>query len=147
MATVRQILQSKGNATWITSPGSTVFEALQIMAEKNVGALLVVEGDQLVGIFSERDYARNVALKGRTADNTLVRDIMTEHVITIRPNQTVEDCMALMTEKHIRHLPVMENEQFVGIISIGDVVKEIISDQAFTIRSLESYITGGNRTT
>ncbi len=143
MATVRQILQTKGNALWSISPECTILDALKLMAEKNVGALLVVRDEQLVGIFSERDYARNVVLKGRTVDDTTVSDIMTSRVIYVRPNQTTEDCMALMTDKHIRHLPVIEGERLIGIISIGDVVKEIISDQEFTIRNLESYITGG----
>ncbi len=143
MATVRQILQTKGNVLWSISPECTILDALKLMAEKNVGALLVVRDEQLVGIFSERDYARNVVLKGRTVDNTTVGDIMTSRVIYVRPNQTTEDCMALMTDKHIRHLPVIDGERLIGIISIGDVVKEIISDQEFTIRNLESYITGG----
>jgi CBS domain-containing protein len=142
MTTVRQIIQAKGAQVWTISPQATVLEALQLMADKNVGALLVTEGDQVAGIFSERDYARSVALKGRTAENTRVGDIMTARVIYVRPNQSMEDVMAVMTDKHIRHLPVMEDERLVGVISIGDVVKEIISEQNFTIRSLESYITG-----
>ncbi len=142
MTTVRQILQSKGSNVWAISPQCTVLDALKLMAEKNVGALLVTEGEQVAGIFSERDLARSVALKGRTAEDTLVSEIMTQRVIYVRPGQSMEDCMALMTDKHIRHLPVMEGERLVGVISIGDVVKEIISEQQFTIHSLESYITG-----
>lgn len=143
MTTVRQILQAKGTSVWTISPQATVLEALRLMAEKNVGALLVTEGEQVAGIFSERDLARSVALKGRTAEDTLVSQVMTARVIYVRPGQSMEECMALMTDKHIRHLPVMENDRLIGVISIGDVVKEIISEQAFTIRSLESYITGG----
>jgi CBS domain-containing protein len=142
MTTVRQILQAKGTQVWTISPQATVLEALQMMAEKNVGALLVTQGEQVAGIFSERDYARSVALKGRTAEDTHVGDIMTARVIYVRPNQSMEDVMAVMTDKHIRHLPVMEGESLIGVISIGDVVKEIISEQKFTIHSLESYITG-----
>jgi CBS domain-containing protein len=143
MTTVRQILQAKGTSVWTISPQATVLDALRLMAEKNVGALLVTEGEQVAGIFSERDLARSVALKGRTAEDTLVSEVMTARVIYVRPGQSMEDVMALMTDKHIRHLPVMDGNQLVGVISIGDVVKEIISEQAFTIRSLESYITGG----
>jgi CBS domain-containing protein len=143
MTTVRQIIQAKGTTVWTISPQASVLEALQLMAEKNIGALLVTEAEQLAGIFSERDYARSVALRGRTAEDTQVGEIMTSRVIYVRPNQSMEDCMALMTDKHIRHLPVMEGEQLLGVISIGDVVKEIISEQQFTIHSLESYITGG----
>jgi len=142
MTTVRQLLQMKSRELWTISPEATVLDALKIMADKNVGALLVVEGGQLVGIFSERDYARNVVLEGRSAEGTRVSEIMTPKVIYVRPDQTVEDCMAIMTDKHIRHLPVMESDRLAGIISIGDVVKEIISDQEFTIRNLENYITG-----
>jgi CBS domain-containing protein len=142
MTTVRQILQAKGTTVWSISPQSTVLEALRLMAEKNIGALLVTEGEQVAGIFSERDLARSVALQGRTADNTLVSEIMTTRVFYVRPSQSMEECMALMTDKHIRHLPVMDGERLAGLISIGDVVKEIISEQEFTIRSLESYITG-----
>ena len=142
MTTVRQLLQMKGHDLWTISPKATVLDALKEMAERNVGALLVVEGDQLVGIFSERDYARYVVLEGRTAEDTRVSEIMTPRVVYVRPEQTLEDCMALMTDKHIRHLPVLDTDRLVGIISIGDVVKEIISDQEFTIRNLENYITG-----
>ncbi|HEY3344398.1 MAG TPA: CBS domain-containing protein [Anaerolineaceae bacterium] len=142
MTTVRQIIQAKGMTVWTISPQASVLEALQLMAEKNVGALLVTEGEQVAGIFSERDYARSVALRGRTAENTQIGEIMTPRVIYVHPSQSMEDCMALMTDKHIRHLPVMEGERLIGVISIGDVVKEIISEQQFTIHSLESYITG-----
>jgi CBS domain-containing protein len=120
-----------------------VFEALSLMAEKGIGALLVFEEHVLVGIFSERDYARKVILMGRSSRNTAVGEIMTKKVLVVHPNQTMDDCMALMTDKHIRHLPVIEDDCVIGIISIGDVVKEIISDQEFVIGQIENYITGG----
>lgn len=141
MITVKELIRAKGTQVWSVAPQATAFDALQIMADKNVGALVVVDQGKLVGIFSERDYARNVVLKNRKSDTAPVRDYMTEHVFVVHPEQTIADCMAMMTEHHIRHLPVIENDRLVGIISIGDVVKEIISDQEFTIRSLEKYIT------
>jgi CBS domain-containing protein len=142
MASVGDILRSKGYSIWSTGPNTSVYEALQLMAEKNVGAVLVVESGKIAGIFSERDYARKVILKGKFSRDTAIREVMTEKVITVAPGQTVDDCMLLMTEKHIRHLPVVENGQALGVISIGDVVKAIISDQRFTINQLEDYITG-----
>jgi CBS domain-containing protein len=142
MYSVKQILLSKGNQVWSIDPDSTVYEALQHMAEKDIGALLVLKSGKLVGIFSERDYARKVILRGRSSKDTRVGEIMTEKVIYVRPSQTTEECMALMTEKHIRHLPVMEDNTLVGVISIGDVVKAIISKQEFVIEQLEHYITG-----
>lgn len=145
MITVGQLIKKKGHDVWSVSPEKTVLEALQYMADKNIGALMVVDSGKMVGIFSERDYARCVALKGLTAESTQVRDVMTEHVVYIRPEQSVDECMALMTEKHIRHLPVMTGDRLTGIISIGDVVKEVISEQEFTINNLENYITGGKR--
>ncbi|MDD5368723.1 MAG: CBS domain-containing protein [Anaerolineaceae bacterium] len=143
MITVGQLLKKKGNDVWSVPSESTVLEALRLMADKNIGALMVVDSGETVGIFSERDYARCVALKGLTAENTHIRDVMTEHVLFIRPEQSVDECMALMTDKHIRHLPVMSAGHLAGIISIGDVVKEVISEQEFTIHNLENYITGG----
>lgn len=140
--TVRQILQAKGNDVWAITPEKSVYEALQMMADKEVGALLVTEERKVVGIFSERDYARKIALKGLSSKDTTVRDRMTESVLYITPEKTMEDCMALMSAKHIRHLPVLENDQLIGIVSIGDVVKRIISDQQFTIDQLERYVTG-----
>jgi CBS domain-containing protein len=143
MRTVRHILEAKGYDVWAIGPAETVHEALQLMAEKNVGALMVVEGESLVGILSERDYARRVELNQKTARDTLVKEIMTEKVVYIRPERTVQECMALMTDKHIRHLPVFQDDRLVGVISIGDVVKDVIAEQQFMIDQLESYISGG----
>jgi CBS domain-containing protein len=142
MITVREILMTKGNQVWSVPPTATVYEALQVMAEKEIGALLVVEGSRMIGIFSERDYARKVILKGKSSRDITVEEIMSPKVFYVRPEQSVEECMALMTEKRIRHLPVLGEEELAGVISIGDVVKAIISDQQFTIEQLERYITG-----
>jgi CBS domain-containing protein len=142
MTTVRSVLQSKGSDVWSTTPDTLVFDALKVMAEKNVGALLVMNGNQLIGIFSERDYARKVVLKGESSHNIAIRNVMTSGVISVTPDQSIEECMALMTGKHIRHLPVLENSKLVGLISIGDVVKAIISQHEDTIKQLENYITG-----
>jgi IMP dehydrogenase len=142
---VRQILKSKGSDVWSTRPDATVLEALEVMAEKDVGALLVLEEGKLVGIFSERDYARKVYLAGKSSADTLVRDVMTPKVLYIGLEQEAEDCLALMTHKHVRHLAVMENEQLVGVISIGDVVKALIDKKEFIIQQLERYITGSER--
>ena len=142
MKTVKQILRDKGGKVLSIDPGATVFDALKLMAEKNVGALLVLEGGRVVGILSERDYARKVILHGKSSLNTPVRDIMTDRVMFIRPEQTVEECMALMTEKHIRHLPVLVDNQLVGVVSIGDLVKASIDEKDFVIKQLENYITG-----
>ncbi len=143
MIFVRDILKEKGNQIWWASPDTTVFDALKLMAEKNAGALVVLDGEKLVGIFSERDYARKVVLKGKVSKETAVKEIMTSEVTYIFLAQSVEECMALMTDKRIRHLPVLEGEKLVGVISIGDVVKAIISDKEFIINQLEKYITGG----
>ena len=142
MISIRQLLERKGSEVWSTSPDSSVYEALQLLAEKDVGALLVLQDGELVGIVSERDYARKVVLHGMTSMKTPVKEIMTEEVITVGPGSTVEEAMALMTDKHIRHLPVLEGESIVGIVSIGDLVKAIIADQEFTIGQLENYISG-----
>ncbi|MGH2593753.1 MAG: CBS domain-containing protein [Anaerolineae bacterium] len=143
MKTVKQLLQGKGSDVWSVAPTTSVYEALALMAGKNVGALLVLEAGQLVGIFSERDYARKVVLQGKTSKDTPVSEIMTSKVVYVRPEQTIEDCMALMTDKHIRHLPVLaDDHQVLGVISIGDVVKAVISEQSFIIEQLENYITG-----
>ena len=140
--TVRQLLRAKGNALWTINPESTVFEALQLMADKDVGALLVMKENKLVGIFSERDYARKGILKGKSSKDTSVGELMTKEVFYVSPDNSIEECMALMSQKHIRHLPVMEEGQVVGMLSIGDVVKKLISDQSFTIQQLEKYISG-----
>jgi CBS domain-containing protein len=143
MTIVSQILQEKGYDIWSVTPGTTTFEAIKLMSQLNVGALLVIEDDQVVGIFSERDYARKVALHDRTSKTTPVSEIMSTSVISVHASQTVEKCMALMTDKHIRHLPVLdEDDELIGIISIGDVVKAVISDQQIIIDHLEDYITG-----
>lgn len=140
---VSQILSEKANNyLWHVSPGHTVLEALQLMEEKNIGAVLVLENDLLAGIFSERDYARKGILKGRASRDTLIRDVMTSPVITVDVEQKVEDCMQIMSEKHIRHLPVIENGALFGIISINDIVTSIIREQKNRIESLENYISG-----
>ncbi len=140
---ISQILQGKSiNALFSVGSGETVLDALKLMAEKNIGAVLVVDNGELTGIFSERDYARKIVLKGRHSDDTLVCDVMTPNVITIEPEQRLEDCMQIMSDKHIRHLPVMEAGKLIGIISINDVVTAIIRDQKTRIDSLESYISG-----
>ena len=142
MRTVRDILHTKGHDVWCVGPENTVFEALERMAEKQVGALVVMDGTHLAGIISERDYARKVVLLGRTSPQTLVREIMTSHVAYTHLDQSVEECMAIMTDKRFRHLPVIEQDKLVGIVSIGDLVKSIISEQKFIIEQLERYITG-----
>lgn len=140
MKTVRQLLQSKGGAVYSVSPDARVFEALKLMAEKEIGALLVVDGGTLAGIMSERDYARKVILHGKSSHDIPVREIMTSNLVTVSPSQTVDQCMALMTSKRIRHLPVLEGGKLIGLVSIGDLVKEVIAEQELTIRQLESYI-------
>jgi len=143
MKIVKHILKEKGQRFWSVAPDTLVIDALKLMAEKEVGALLVLDGGKLIGIMSERDYARKVILKGKSSLDTPVREIMTSKVFFIRPAQTVEECMALMTDKHIRHLPVMEGDKVVGVISIGDLVKATIEEKDFLIKQLENYITGG----
>ena len=143
MTTVAEILKSKGNtAVHAVTPDDTVFTALQLMADKGIGALLVMQGPDIVGIITERDYARKIALKGRTSVLTPVREVMTTSVMFVKPTQTSEECMALMTDNRLRHLPVMNNGKLLGLISIGDLVKEIISEQKFVIEQLEHYISG-----
>ena len=142
MTTLQQLLNQKGRKIWSTHPNATVFDAITKMAEKDIGSLVVMDGDELVGIITERHYARNVILKGKASPATPVRDIMERDVITARPEQSVEECMAIMTEKRVRHLPVLEREKLIGIISIGDLVKSIIGDQKFTIDQLKQYIRG-----
>lgn len=140
--TVQHILESKGNDAWGIGPENTVYDALQIMAEKGVGALLVMESDKLIGIFSERDYARKVILTGKSSKATKVKEIMTDQVITIHPSQTVHACMELMTNKHIRHLPVMVADEVLGVISIGDVVRALIYEQREKIKNLDHIVYG-----
>lgn len=143
MKSVRDILNSKRDAkVHGIDPNATVVEALRVMAEKMVGAVLVLENDKLVGIFSERDYARKIALKDRSSKTTTVREVMTADLVCVNPADTLESCMELMTDKHIRHLPVMENNELVGLISIGDVVKNTIEDQKAMILQLEQYMRG-----
>ena len=143
MKTARQVLASKPTqAIYSIQPSATVYAALQMMAEKSIGALLVMEHGKIVGILSERDYARKVILMQRTSRETLVRDIMTAAVVYVRADQTTDECMALMTQHRLRHLPVMEGDELIGMLSIGDLVKDIISEQRFIIEQLEQYIAG-----
>jgi len=143
MKTVNEVLKNKGREIWTISPLATVFQALELMAQKDVGALPVVQNGKLVGIFSERDYARKVILKGKASKDTVVSELMTQTVFYVSPENTLDDCMALMTSKQIRHLPVLERDRLVGMITLGDVVKRIISEQEFTIQELEKYVKGG----
>lgn len=140
MKTVTQLLAQKPAGVVSVAPGATVLEALQVLAEKDIGAVLVMDGPHLVGMFSERDYARKIALKGKSSADTPVSEIMTRGVLCVTPSHTNEQCMALMTQKRIRHLPVLSNKQVVGILSIGDLVKDTISEQQFIISELERYI-------
>jgi CBS domain-containing protein len=141
-ATVEEILQQKGREVWKISPKTTVMEALKLMAEKHIGALVVVHDDQVVGIMSERDYARKIVLRGKSSVNTPVKEIMTEKVYYVSPKTTAEECLFLFTQQSIRHLPVLDNGKLVGLISIGDVVKSVIGEQESTIAQLSNYITG-----
>lgn len=140
MKTVRQLLEGKSRGLYTIGPDAPVFDALKLMAENDVGALLVVENGRLVGIISERDYARKMILRGKSSHTTAVREIMTERVVCVQPDRAVDECMALMTDKRFRHLPVIENDKLIGVLSIGDLVKETISEQQFMIQQLESYI-------
>ena len=140
--TARHIIQQKGRNVWTIDPDATVLDALAKMAEKYVGSLAVMDGEKLVGIITERHYSRNVILKGKRSATTFVKDIMEQNVVHVRPDQSVELCMALMTEKRVRHLPVVEGDKMIGIVSIGDLLKTIISKQKFVIDELEHYIHG-----
>lgn len=140
--TVKQILAGKEvNELWTIEPEATIYQALELMAEKNIGALPVLEDDKLVGIFSERDYARNIPFKHESAEKCTVREIMTKDVLGVKPENTTQQCMSLITEKRIRHLPVLEEGNMIGIVTIGDIGKQIISDQQVMINHLEYYIT------
>ncbi len=143
MTIVKQLLQGKGSEVWSISPEATVYEALQLMADKNIGALVVLEGGKLAGIISERDYARKVILHQKSSMQIPVSEIMTRTVFFVSPDASIEECMALMTNQRVRHLPVLEDDKLVGVISIGDVVKAIISNQEFMIEQLQNYIVGG----
>jgi CBS domain-containing protein len=140
VATIKQVLEEKGYEVLAIEPVASVYSAIEIMAENGIGALMVMSGNRPVGLISERDYARKVTLKGRSSKNTEVREVMTSPVYCVGPEQTVEECMALMTDKRVRHLPVTEGDRLVGIISIGDLVKSIIAEQQFIIEQLEHYI-------
>lgn len=140
MKTVRDLLDVKGGNLWSVAPDQTVYEALALMAERHVGAVLVFEGGRMVGIISERDYARQVILKGKASKDTPVREIMTARVITVEPDHGIDHCMAVMTDKRVRHLPVLAGDRVVGILSIGDVVKAVISEKQSHIEQLEDYI-------
>lgn len=142
MTTVRDILRSKGNVVWTIAPGATVFDALVVMADKNVGAIVVVTNDSVVGILSERDYARKVALEGKSSRELSVKEIMTSNPLTVNLDQTIEECMEIMTNHHIRHLPVLEENKLVGMITIRDAINVVISEKEHTITQLENYIKG-----
>jgi CBS domain-containing protein len=142
MRLVSQILQSKGHDVWFVGPQTTVFDAVKLMSEKGVGALLVMENKKMVGIITERDYARKVILAGKSSRQTPVKDVMTKRVLWVAPERTVEECMALMTDERVRHLPVVDNTRVVGMVSIGDLVKAIIAEQQIIIDQLQNYITG-----
>jgi CBS domain-containing protein len=142
ISTVSEVLKHKGHQVWSITPETTVFDAIQMMADKNIGAALVMEGDKLVGIIAERDYTRKVALKGKASKTTTVREILSSQVISVTPHDTIERCMQLMTEKRVRHLPVLEDDRVVGLVSIGDLVNWIINVQQQTIQQLRGYISG-----
>ena len=142
MVTVKQLLESKDNNVWSISPETTVYEGLQFMADKNIGALLVTRDDKLIGIFSERDYARKVILKGKASKDISIGELMTREVVYVTPENSLDECMALMTAKNIRHLPILNNGKLIGLLTLGDVVKKIMSNQEFKIQEMEKYISG-----
>ena len=142
MKTIRELLDEKGRQVWSIASTMSVYDALALMAEKNIGAVTVTDDDRLVGIFSERDFTRDVVLQGRAAKETRVSEVMTSRPVCVAPEQTVEECLALMTDKRVRHLPVVEQDSVIGLVSIGDAVKAVISEQQFTIEQLELYISG-----
>ncbi len=140
MSSIRRILQIKGQDTWSTTPETSVYDALRLMADKDIGALIVLDGGKLVGILSERDYARKIILQGKSSRETKVNEVMTTRVFTVHPEQTVQECMELMLDKHIRHLPVVLDERVMGVVSIGDIVNDIIYQQKESIKSLEKQL-------
>lgn len=142
MKRVKDVLEVKGNDVWSIEPGASVYDAMKLMADKEVGSLMVIEGTELVGIISERDYARKVILEGRSSKTTQVREIMTSRLVYAEPEQNIEECMVVMTERRVRHLPVIDGGRLIGVISIGDLVKSIITEQRFIIEQLERYISG-----
>ena len=142
MNSVKDILKTKGSGIYTISPNATVYEGLQIMAEKNIGALLVTQNNKLLGIFTERDYARKVILQGRSSLNTAIKELMVKNLLVVKPTESIDQCMAIMTKQQRRYLPVMQGDELLGLISIGDVVNHIISHKNFTIKELEKYITG-----
>jgi CBS domain-containing protein len=141
-STVREILSKKGNTVWSVSPQHTIYDTLKLMAEKNLGAVIVLENTKIVGIFSERDYARHSVKENLELRKTPIKNMMTSRILFVSPTQTTEECMSLMTSKHIRHLPVIEDDKLIGLISIGDVVKKVIEDHKFSINQLERYVSG-----
>lgn len=142
MTSVRQLLDEKGHDVWSIHPGASVFEAIEEMAQRDIGSLVVLEDGKILGIFTERHYARKVFLKGKSSPKTPIREIMTSRAICARPEQTVEQCMAVMSENRVRHLPILDGDRLVGIVSIGDLVKSIIADQKFEIEQLTHYVHG-----
>ncbi len=143
MVTVNDILKEKGNTYYWVPPGTITIDVLRLMAEKNIGAVLVIDNDKIVGVFSERDYARKIVLQGKSSIDTHVSEFMSTSIFTVDVHKSLSDCMQLMTDKHIRHLPVIENEKITGVVSIGDIVSYIIREQKNTIQQLENYIIGG----
>jgi len=141
-APVSELIQSKGGNVWTVGPDTTVFDAIQLMSDKNVGALVVKENDKMVGMMSERDYTRKIILKGKSSKTTPVREILSETVVSVTPTTTVQECLRLMTQSRIRHLPVLQNDELAGIVSIGDLVNWVIQAQSSAIQQLETYITG-----
>lgn len=142
METIDDLLRTKGREVWSITPDASVYEAVALMSDKNIGALMVMEGGKPLGLISERDYSRKIILKGRSSKETTVKEVMTSPVIGVRPDQTLEECMAIMTQKRVRHLPVMHGSELMGIVSIGDLVKGVIAEQKFVIGQLMNYIAG-----
>jgi CBS domain-containing protein len=142
MKRIQTLLKKKGYDVWRIAPDASVYDAIHLMAEKGVGALIVMDGQKLVGVISERDYARKIILEGRSSENTKISEIMSTEVITVGPDSRIEECMAMMTERRVRHLPVLDGDELLGVISLGDLVKYIIAEQQFVIEQMERYIAG-----